>query len=102
MATSSSGADTTPDVTVSNLTAGDLVRVYSDSSCGIEAAGAVLAQGTTSVTITVSELSGTGSIRFTPKRLIWQGMALLVASPPPPTPWSERTDGRLRVQDCLP
>ena len=64
MATSSSGADTTPDVTVSNLTAGDLVRVYSDSSCGTEAAGAVLAQGTTSVNITVSELSGTGDHTF--------------------------------------
>ena len=64
MATSSSGADTTPDVTVSNLTAGDLVRVYSDSSCGTEAAGAVLAQGTTSVRITVSELSGTGEHTF--------------------------------------
>ena len=64
MATSSPGTDTTPDVTVSNLTAGDMVRVYSDSSCGTEAAGAVLAQGATSVTITVSELSGTGEHTF--------------------------------------
>ena len=63
MASGASGTDTTPEVTVSNLTSGDLARVYSDNTCGTEAGAAVRAEGG-SARITVSEISGAGSYTF--------------------------------------
>ena len=83
MATSSgsSGTDITPNVTVSNLTPGDLVRVYSDSTCNTEAATAVRVEGT-SATITVAEISGTGEHLFYARAVDLAGNASVCSGTP--------------------
>ena len=55
--TTPSGTDTTPDISVSAITPGDLVRVYSNSGCTTVAAPATRVDGV-SRSITLNEISG--------------------------------------------
>ena len=53
---SGSGGDSTPDITVSGVSSGDTVKIFSDSSCSNEMGEAVA--GGASVVVTSSELTG--------------------------------------------
>ena len=62
--TTASGTDTTPDISVSGITPGDLVRVYSDSGCsGALAAPATRVDGV-SRDITLNAISGATAHNF--------------------------------------
>ena len=61
--TTASGSDTTPDISVSGITPGDLVRVYSDSGCTTLAAPATRVDGV-SRSITLNEISGVAAHDF--------------------------------------
>ena len=58
-----SDTDTTPDISVSGITPGDLVRVYSDSGCSTLAATATRVDGV-SRSITLNEISGVAAHDF--------------------------------------
>ena len=57
------GASTTPNVRVSGVTPGELINIYSDSTCSAQAASPTRVDGV-SAEITVSELSGAGPHSF--------------------------------------
>ena len=61
--TTASGSDTTPDISVSGITPGDLVRVYSDSGCTTLAAPATRVDGV-SRSITLNAISGAAAHNF--------------------------------------
>ena len=58
-----SDTDTTPDISVSGITPGDLVRVYSESACSTLAAPATRVDGV-SRDITLNEISGVAAHNF--------------------------------------
>ena len=58
-----SGGDTTPDISVSGITPGDLVRVYSNSGCTTVAAPATRVDGV-SRSITLNAISGAAAYNF--------------------------------------
>ena len=58
-----SGADTTPDISVSGITPGDLVQVYSNSGCTTVAAPATRVDGI-SRSITLNAISGAAAYNF--------------------------------------
>ena len=57
--TTASGSDTTPDISVSGITPGDLVQVYSDSGCSTTVAAPATRVDGVSRSITLNEISGT-------------------------------------------
>ena len=57
------GTSTTPNVRVSGVTPGELINIYSDSTCSAQAASPTRVDGI-SAEITVSELSGAGPHSF--------------------------------------
>ena len=61
--TTPSGSDTTPDISVSVITPGDLVRVYSNSGCTTVAAPATRVDGV-SRSITLNAISGAAAYNF--------------------------------------
>ena len=60
---STSGTDTTPDISVSGITPGDLVQVYSDSGCTTVAAPATRVDGVAR-RITLNAISEVGTYNF--------------------------------------
>ena len=61
--TTASGTDTTPDISVSGITPGDLVRVYSENTCSTLAAPARRVDGV-SRDITLNAISGAAAHNF--------------------------------------
>ena len=61
--TTASGTDTTPDISVSGITPGDLVRVYSENTCSTLAAPAKRVDGV-SRDITLNAISGAAAHNF--------------------------------------